>query len=245
MTKNHIYVTKERVRIRLIVMTEKKRIKTADGTFSLMLENLKETYHSRHGALQESRYVYIEKGLKHWKEFNPHATECHVFEMGFGTGLNALLAADFAQQHTLPLYFESIENDPLSSEVHEQLGYTALFPHLGSTKERAELLQNAWNREFPFSAYFNCFKKKQDYFQWQSKSEFDLIFYDAFGAHAQSEMWEEKALQIAVAKLKKGGVWVSYCAKGSVRRALQSLGLEVERLPGPPGKREMLRATKL
>ena len=245
MTKNHIYVTKERVRIRLIVMTEKKRIKTADGTFSLMLENLKETYHSRHGALQESRYVYIEKGLKHWKEFNPHATECHVFEMGFGTGLNALLAADFAQQHTFPLYFESVENDPLTPEVHEQLGYVALFPHLGSEKERAELLQNTWNRELSFSAYFNCFKKRQDYFLWQSKSEFDLIFYDAFGAHAQAEMWEEKALQIAVAKLKKGGVWVSYCAKGSVRRALQSLGLEVERLPGPPGKREMLRATKL
>ena len=226
-------------------MTEKKLFKTADGTFSLALENHKETYHSRHGALQESRYVYIEKGLAHWKENNPKPIECRVFEMGFGTGLNALLAADFAHQYTFPVYFETVENDPLISEVHGQLGYTALFPLLGSEKDRMELLQNAWDRELQFSTYFNCFKKQQDYFQWESQSEFDLIFYDAFGAHAQSEMWEEEALQIAVAKLKKGGVWVSYCAKGSVRRALQSLGLEVERLPGPPGKREMLRATKL
>ena len=225
-------------------MKEKKIFITADGTPSLALDSVKETYHSRHGALQESRYVYIDKGLKYWDSNHPGSKFCSVFEMGFGTGLNALLAAEYATNHKQSLYFESVENDPLASSIHAELGYASLFPDLENEAARMELLQEYWDTPQKFSSYFNYYKKNQDYFQWDSDRTFNVIFYDAFGAQAQSEMWEEKALTRAVEKLTPGGVWVSYCAKGSVRRTLQALGLIVERLPGPPGKREMLRASK-
>ena len=225
-------------------MINKKLFQTSDGSFSLACEDIKETYHSRHGALQESQYVYIEKGLEHWRKRNPEATLCRVFEMGFGTGLNMLLAASFAQQKKVKIYFETVENDVLSDAVHEQLEYVDHFPELATQEVRMDLLANHWNVHFSFLPEFQCLKNNQDYFEWKSAENFDVIFYDAFGAHAQSEMWETRALERSLDYLNKGGVWVSYCAKGSVRRSLEALGMQVERLAGPPGKREMLRAVK-
>ena len=126
-------------------MKEKKIFITADGTPSLTLDSVKETYHSRHGALQESRYVYIDKGLKYWDSNHPGSEFCSVFEMGFGTGLNALLAAEYATNHKQSLYFESVENDPLTSSIHAELGYTSLFPNLENEAARMELLQEYWD----------------------------------------------------------------------------------------------------
>ncbi len=225
-------------------MIEKKLFQTSDGSFSLACEGLNETYHSRHGALQESQYVYIDMGLAYWRKSNPEALFCRVFEMGFGTGLNMLLAASYAQEKKLKMYFETVENEVLPRSLHEQLHYADHFPALATQEARMDLLVNHWDLPFSFLPEFQCLKKNQDYFKWNPTENFEVIFYDAFGAHAQSEMWETKALERSLEYLNKGGVWVSYCAKGSVRRSLEALGMRVERLAGPPGKREMLRAVK-
>ena len=227
-------------------MSDNKNIlRTRDGSQTLFVESKSETYHSKHGALQESKYVYINKGLDYWWSCNPQATRCRVFEMGFGTGLNALLAARYALTSTHDIYFESVENDPLPLSTHQALGLFNHFDDLGDGTILLDSLTEKWNTPHQWFPNFRLYKNQIDYFQWHASHTFDIIFYDAFGAHAQGEMWEIDALQRAVACLDLGGVWVSYCAKGSVRRNLKSLGLEVARLPGPPGKREMLRAIKV
>lgn len=225
-------------------MPEKKLLRTGDGSFTLACEAINETYHSRHGALQESRYVYLQKGLAYWHQQNPSATHCNIFEMGFGTGLNALLAAQYGLQNQFFITLESIENDPLEATLQERLGLYQFFVDHFKKEDVLRFLSEEWNHVMePFSSFKLC-KRTIDYFEWKPSFGIDLIFYDAFGSHAQSEMWEKTALERCVKGLRPGGVWVSYCAKGSVRRALGELGLQVERLEGPPGKREMIRAVK-
>ena len=226
-------------------MIAKKPFQTRDGSFSLACEGLNETYHSRHGALQESEYIYRDKGIRFWHEHHPMASQCAIFEMGFGTGLNALLAAQYAKQYSLSIHYEAVEKDPLSSALLEQLQISNHFKDLGDTKTLLKVLTEDWNKNKAFFTDFWLHKKQTDYFQWMPEKGIDVIFYDAFGAHAQGEMWEADALARALSGLNKGGVWVSYCAKGSVRRALEDAGLKVNRLSGPPGKREMLQAIKL
>lgn len=223
----------------------KKIILTKDGTPTLAIDSLKETYHSRHGAIQESSYVYIEKGLSYWLAAHPESKTCNIFELGFGTGLNALLTAQHTQHYGCQILYESIENDPLPANTHADLGFCNLFHEMGSQETILDILSNHWDIPIALVTNFSLHKKEIDYFEWQGTQAYDVIYYDAFGSHAQNEMWEKPALERVIAKLNKGGVWVSYCAKGSVRRALAALGLKVERLAGPPGKREMLRAVKV
>ena len=222
---------------------QKKIIKTKDGSPSIFVNELNETYHSKHGALTESDYVYINRGLSYWLE-NSNRKELQIFEMGLGTGINAYLSYIFSMHHELSVDYVSIEKFPLTQNEIESLKMKETLPeaqYLHFFDQLHKLEWNSINRVSNFSFQ----KINGDFFEMKLRQDFDVLFYDAFGYHAQSEMWGENALEICFNLLKPGGIWVSYCAKGQVRRDLEKVGFSVERLAGPPGKREMLRAIKL
>jgi tRNA U34 5-methylaminomethyl-2-thiouridine-forming methyltransferase MnmC len=237
-------------------------IETSDGSHSLFVRSLNETYHSRHGAMQESQWVFIKQGLEYaclnkgprMHEFGVssmgvalqegQATErsrVRIHEVGFGTGLNALLAMRWADEHRVHVHFTTLETNVLSPELAAQLNYAS------AEKERSDFLKMhtcVWKEDVTITSHFTLYKAQRRVQDEQAESEYDVIFYDAFGPPTQPEMWTLAIFQRMFAALKSGGIFVTYCAKGQVRRDLQAAGFTVERLPGPPGKREMLRATK-
>lgn len=220
----------------------KKNIITADGSPTIYIEELRETYHSKHGAITESDYVYIKKGVAYWLEKN-NKNSCSIFEMGLGTGLNAYLTYVFSQERKLDCNYTSIENFPLTPDDLNLLQFKASLPSEDHHHFFDHIHQSSWEDSQTLH-HFNFKKIKQDFMTFETKQRYDVMYYDAFGYHAQSDLWQEEALKISYDLLLPGGVWVSYCAKGVVRRALQNIGFIVERLEGPPGKREMLRAVK-
>lgn len=226
-------------------------ITTADGSHSLFHPELNETYHSRHGALQESQHVFIEHGLKYFAKLNP-GRPIRVFEVGFGTGLNALLAWQWSSEHHLFVDYVTIEAFPISYEVAGTLNYARLpnFAGLTAAISRSEspferLHQCEWDVRTTLSEHF-AFKKIQVKLEQWSEGEtgYDVIFFDAFAPSKQPELWTNDMLGKVVERMNSGGVFVTYCAKGQVKRDLAALGLKVETLPGPPGKKEMTRGLK-
>lgn len=210
---------------------------TADGSSSLYLPHLDETYHSRHGAVQESLHVFIRQGLDH--AHGQGRSRLRVLEVGFGTGLNALLALQWTDEHQVPMQYFTVEPFVLPLETVAQLHYDA------HDHERfLQLHTAAWNKEVALFPHFSLTKLEGKLHEVALPNEVDVVFYDAFGPRAQSDMWNVALFSLLFAQLRAGGVLVTYCAKGQVRRDLQSAGFVTERLPGPPGKREMLRATK-
>jgi tRNA U34 5-methylaminomethyl-2-thiouridine-forming methyltransferase MnmC len=147
----------------------------------------------------------------------------------------------WAEEHQVNVHFTTLETNVLSPELAAQLNYASSDP------ERSDFLKMhtcAWNKDVAFTSYFTLHKAQRRVQDEQAESEYDVVFYDAFGPPTQPEMWTLSIFQRMHAALKPGGIFVTYCAKGQVRRDLQAAGFTVERLPGPPGKREMLRATK-
>ncbi|MGC6479630.1 MAG: tRNA (5-methylaminomethyl-2-thiouridine)(34)-methyltransferase MnmD [Flavobacteriaceae bacterium] len=222
----------------------KEIIATADGSPSLFLPELKETYHSRHGAQTESDYVFLQKGLSHWLDLSDKSKSIHLLEVGFGTGLNAYLTFKAAVKQKLSIHYHSLEKFPLSISLLEQMQFDQFLGATASQSYFWPLHQAEWEVSTAISANFHLCKKEVGFEDFRTEQKYDIIFYDAFGAHAQPQMWTAERMAQAANLLRSGGVWVSYCAKGSVRRALEDAGLQVERLPGPPGKREMLRAIR-
>ncbi len=221
---------------------QKRIIITQDGSPSIHIEELNETYHSKHGAITESNYVYIKKGLIHWLNQN-NKNKIKVFEMGFGTGLNAYLTYLYTFKKKITCDYFTIEKYPLSLKEVRSLKFKESLPSPTHHHFFDMLHRSDWNKELYQSNFF--FKKvAEDFFNMDLDLSFDVLFYDAFSYKAQSEMWHEKALKKCYDILESDGIWVSYCAKGSVRRILEKLGFLAERLEGPPGKREILRATK-
>ena len=236
-------------------------IETTDGSHSLFVRSLNETYHSRHGAMQESQWVFIKHGLdfarpplgeipelssrgtvpERSRGTVPERSRGRILEVGFGTGLNALLAMRWAEEHRVHVHFTSLETNVLLLELAEQLNYAS------SEHERSDFLKMhaaPWNQDIAITPYFTLHKAKREVQTEASESQFDVIFFDAFGPPTQPEMWTPDIFRRMFNALKPSGILVTYCAKGQVRRDMQSVGFTVERLPGPPGKREMLRATK-
>ncbi|MDR2963377.1 MAG: tRNA (5-methylaminomethyl-2-thiouridine)(34)-methyltransferase MnmD [Bacteroidales bacterium] len=211
----------------------------ADGTHTLFVPALEEHYHSTRGAVQESLYVYIERGLQHCAE-NP----CTVLEVGFGTGLNALLSAIYAIEHNRNVHFVSYEKFPLAPEIATQLNY-ADFVETQYAPLLAKIHRAAWNEVIEITPQFTLHKIHSDLTLLPPLIPCNLIYYDAFAPGKQPEMWSEKLLSHVCSALQANGFLVTYCAQGQVRRTLKSFGLHIERLPGPPGKWEMLRATKI
>ena len=220
----------------------KKIFKTQDGSPSFIIDELDETYHSRYGALTEASYIYIEKGLSSWIK-NNNKKEVSIFEMGLGTGLNAYLAFCFCNKNNIKLNYYTVEKFPLSMEEIKLLGMEKYLPYPEFHKLFRWLHSSDWNTN-NFHEDFFLKKSNSDFFDSTINKKCDIIFYDAFGYNAQPEMWGKKALEICSRALKPCGYWISYCSKGSVRRCLEKLGFSVDRLQGPPGKREILRAIK-
>jgi tRNA U34 5-methylaminomethyl-2-thiouridine-forming methyltransferase MnmC len=214
-------------------------ITTADGSHSLYISDIDETYHSRHGALQESKYVFIEQGLKQVEK-----EDIRILEVGFGTGLNALLTAIYARENKIKVVYHSLETLPLNLELMQSIAVENTIGE-GNRDLFLSLHEAAWDQEVKIHDFF-ILKKIQSSLQNfdAGNSSYDLVYYDAFGPRAQPEMWEAALFNKIASFTNENGVFVTYCAKGQVRRDLIAAGFDMTRLPGPPGKREMMRGKR-
>lgn len=222
-----------------------KLIQTEDGSSSLFLPELNETYHSFHGALGESQHVFIRMGLEHWRRNHPEAKSLRIFEVGFGTGLNALLALEFAEAHGLKVQYTSLEPFPISQETANQLNYGSLVAEGKFEQAFLSLHAAPWGEEVAISAAFSLRKEQAKLEEYTAPAEaFDAVFFDAFAPSKQGELWEKELLEEVALLMAPMAVFTTYCAKGQLKRDLKAIGLQVETLPGAPGKKEMVRATK-
>jgi len=222
-----------------------EQVTTGDGSKTLYLPHLDETYHSVHGALRESMHVYIESGFRHLIDSND-LRKIKIFEMGFGTGLNAFLTAHFSQVLKTKVYYRSIEKYPIDERYHQELEYFDIKLSEVYRSESEAIVQANWGERTKINEYFEIEKVCDDFMLYANDSTlFDIIYYDAFGHRAQSSLWELEPFNSCYHLLRKGGLLVTYASKGSARRNLISAGFEVEKIPGPPGKREMMRAKKI
>ena len=208
---------------------------TADGSMTIYLPEMDEHYHSYHGALQEALHVFIENGIKKL----PYKEEIAVFELGLGTGLNALLTALWANENNQKVDYFGLEAFPVEVEMNLKLNYQKLIPNHLATVYFTKIIEAEWEKSIVISEKFQIQKVKETIQNLSVSNQFDVVFFDAFGPRAQEEMWEFNVLEKTVQLLKSGGLFVTYCAKGQLKRDLKTLGLKVETLPGPPGKREM------
>ncbi|QJD94779.1 tRNA (5-methylaminomethyl-2-thiouridine)(34)-methyltransferase MnmD [Mucilaginibacter robiniae] len=218
-------------------------VTTADGSKTIFNAEVGENYHSKHGALQESQHVFLNSGLRYFLA-GDNAPQVAVLEVGLGTGLNFLLSADFCTGKEIHLIYTGIEAYPLSANMIQQTGYEAYVS--------APLWQN-FIQKYPASlqqsVHLNSYIQLQTahctLLNFSTTQQYDVIYFDAFAAIHQPDMWNEKAIAHTLQFLKPGGVFVTYAITGNLKRQIKALGLKVEKAPGAPGKREMLRATKL
>ena len=213
---------------------------TKDGSSTIHLPEWNEQYHSKHGAIQEAYHVFIDNGLSQCKNLD----RISILEMGFGTGLNCFITFLEAQIHNLCVEYTGIERYPVKNQELELLNYVS---ELKAEKQRSifeKMHSVSWDRLHQISEKFSLIKLQKDFHEIADENRFNLIYFDAFGARVQPELWTVEIFQKMYNALKANGILVTYAAKGSVRRAMQQAGFVVERLPGPPGKREMLRALK-
>jgi tRNA U34 5-methylaminomethyl-2-thiouridine-forming methyltransferase MnmC len=221
-------------------------VKTADGSNTIFNPQVGENYHSKHGALQESRHVFVNSGLCYFLDGIQTTAKVSVsiLEVGFGTGLNFLISADFCNDKEITMDYTGIEAYPLSLELLSRTGYDQyvsaelwqkFIANYGELLLSPVLLNPNCKLQIA-----NC--KSQTF---QSDKQYDIIYFDAFAAAHQPEMWDEAAIGHTMQFLKTGGVFVTYAITGNLKRALKALGCKVEKAPGAPGKREMLRAVKM
>ena len=212
---------------------------TADGSYTLYVPELDEHYHSVKGALTESQHIFIDMGLKH-----SSITAPHIFEIGLGTGLNCVLTLLEAKENQRHVHYTGIERYPLNEEIIRKLNYPSI---IGKECENDyfAIHQAPWEEDVCLSPWFTLHKMEGDFTHYSFEQKYDIIYFDAFAPEKQPEMWEQSLFDNLYQVLNEGGILTTYCAKGVVRRMLQTAGFKVERLPGPPGgKREILRATK-
>ena len=214
-------------------------IDTGDGSHSLYNEALNETYHSRHGAIQESSYVFLRQG------FDAHpADRVSVLEYGFGTGLNALLTLIAANEQQRQVRYTSLEAYPLTPDITGSINYSDLISHPRSADWFQQLHVAPWGEDIRVHEQFVLHKIETAFENYISEERFDLVYFDAFAPSRQPELWEQKMLKCICKIINSGGVFVTYSAMGQLKRDLTELGLTVETLEGPPGKKEMVRARK-
>jgi tRNA U34 5-methylaminomethyl-2-thiouridine-forming methyltransferase MnmC len=222
-------------------MSDIKIINTSDGSQSLFIKSLNETYHSTHGALNESRHVFIDNGLNDWFS-QSNKKQIRILEVGFGTGLNALLTWVYAKSYSdIQIDYLTLEPFPLKPEVYHELTYHSLIPEI----EQSELLslhQSDFGHKNDYGNF--CFRKECITLQSFREDQLDLIYFDAFAPNKQMEMWNLEVFERLFDQLNTGGVLVTYCAQGQFKRNLKKAGFIVQTLPGPPGKKEMVRAIR-
>lgn len=223
---------------------QRNLIVTKDGSHSVAVPELKASYHSLYGALPESLHVFIESGLKYWFKQHTDASRCVIFEMGFGTGLNALLSVIEANRLQRNVMYETVEAFPLEDSITKQLNYCEALAQ-GSWQPVFESLHSTeWNKTHEITPFFSFKKIKTLLANYTPGEPINIIYYDAFAPAAQPELWTKEVFEPMLNILAPEGFLVTYCSKGDVRRALQAAGFRVEKIPGPPGKREMIRAGK-
>lgn len=218
-------------------------ITTKDGSKTIRMEDWDEHYHSTHGALQEAMHVYIKAGLEYYKQQN-NPKELRVLEAGFGTGLNALLTAKWAEENQIELKYTALEAYPLGFDEVEALDYQKLTGNPKAEEVFDRIHKAEWEQWSVISETFALCKKQLFFSEFNLENQADVIFYDAFGPRVQPELWETKSFEGFYKAMTPGGVFVTYCVKGTARRALQAIGLNMEIIEGPPGKRHMMRGIK-
>ena len=216
-------------------MLRREVVRTADGSASISIPEWGETYHSRHGALQEAMHVFVRNGLDHF------SSDVSVLEMGFGTGLNALITYSQAQLRNLTVHYTGIEAYPVTAEECRALNYSELA---GNERVFFQMHEGPWNTPIALSPNFTLVKTLARFEQIKYFDEFDLIYFDAFGFRFQPDLWSTSIFSLMYDALRPGGLLVTYACRGEIRRNMAAAGLIPCKLPGPPGKREMLQARK-
>jgi tRNA U34 5-methylaminomethyl-2-thiouridine-forming methyltransferase MnmC len=211
---------------------------TEDGSHTLIAKELDEPYHSIHGAVQESLHVFIDQGF-----ISIPKSPVRILELGLGTGLNLLLTLVEAELSGREVFYHAVEKYPLEAFEYIRLNYENVVEGIPAGK-LLELHKAPWGEDFPLSDRFSVFKELADFRSMDPQGTFDLVYFDAFAPDKQPELWSQEIFETIADLVDTGGILVSYTSKGSVRRALISCGFEVDRVPGPPGKREMIRARK-
>jgi tRNA U34 5-methylaminomethyl-2-thiouridine-forming methyltransferase MnmC len=213
---------------------------TKDGSHTLFVPALDEHYHSTYGALQESKHIFINEGLNRCPGKN-----IAVFEIGFGTGLNALLAYMESAVRNIKINYYTIENDPLDMQIINKLNYPEILKlDECGRKLFYDMHTGEWNRKLELHSNFIITKIKDDLTLFTIPFIYDVVFFDAFAPEKQPEMWDKKIFRKIFNNISTGGILITYSAKGEVKRILKSSGFKVEIIQGPPGKRQMIRARK-
>jgi tRNA U34 5-methylaminomethyl-2-thiouridine-forming methyltransferase MnmC len=216
-------------------------ILTNDGSHSVFSETYGVTYHSTHGAITESAHVFIAAGLHHKAV---KQSEIDILETGFGTGLNAFMSWLEAERRNLRVRYTGLEIAPVSLQEAGAMNYADALGEAGRAADFQALHACAWGVEHAFSENFQ-FRKEQIFIElFEANEAYDVIYFDAFAPQAQPELWTEEVFGRMYRALRPAGILVTYCAQGAFKRTLKQVGFQVERLPGPPGKREMTRAVK-
>jgi tRNA U34 5-methylaminomethyl-2-thiouridine-forming methyltransferase MnmC len=216
-------------------------ISSADGSHTVFIPELNEHYHSVHGALNESLHVFIEAGFNQLLNY----PEINILEIGFGTGLNVLLTAIEAGKMNKRVIYTSLEPFPLSKEIISNLNYTEVVKDHSAGFVFEKIHFSPWNSPVIIHPNFILEKREEAIQEVSFQNKFNLVYYDAFAPRVQPELWTQDIFENIFNLLETGGILVTYCAKGAVKRALAGAGFKVESLPGPPGKREMTRAIKV
>lgn len=223
---------------------QKEIIETADGSKSIIIPEINESYHSVNGALTESKHIFIDAALK----FSGQKELC-IFEVGLGTGLNAILSCEEAFNKGLKITYHSIEKYPLNNEMLKKLNYKEIIETKNATLCK-QINEAEWNKKTIIKAdtetkgEFSLLKIQEDFITFNTTKLFDIIYFDAFAPDKQPQLWTKEIFEKISSMTKKDGILTTYSAKGEVRRKLINSGFEVERLPGPPGKRQIIRAIK-
>lgn len=215
---------------------------TKDGSHTIAVPELNVAYHSRYGAVQESVHVFIESGLHYVLSRSERPEVLSVFEMGFGTGLNAFLTAIEAEKLQTKVRYTAVETFPLTLEETAVLNYPEILGHAALFQRMHDC---EWNKAIRLTDYFTLEKQQTSLLNFSTSQPFNLVYYDAFAPLAQPELWTKEVFQKLFSMMHEGGVLVTYCSKGDVRRTMTAAGFRVAKISGPPGKREMLRAEKM
>ena len=226
---------------------KRKIIITEDGSTTIHIPEWNEQYHSTHGAIQETQHVYIKNGLHYFIQENNSeniSENISILEIGFGTGLNAFMTLLEAEELNIKISYKGVEAFPVSTEELKQLNYVEQLKVPIKATIFNKLHTISWEEEQLITNWFQLNKEQKDFSEINEKNTFNIIYFDAFGAEIQPELWTEEIFKNMYDALKTNGILVTYAAKGSVKRALRNVGFTLKRLQGPPGKRHMLRATK-
>ncbi len=216
-------------------------IRCGDGSATLKIKDSEISFHSSHGAIQESQHVFIDAGLKHFKEKHPGFKKIKIFEVGFGTGLNALLTAIQAPKIKTTIEYHAIDLHPLPDDLFFKLNYAEILNEFELFKT---ITQTPWNQLVFITPFFKLKKIEADLTAYASNEKFDIIYFDAFAPDDQPELWTEDIFKKIFEVLNSRGMLVTYCSKTIVQKALTAVGFTIEKIQGPHGKREILRATR-